>query len=115
MTLGEKINLLRKQIKLSQAEFAEKIGVSRDAIGKYEWNDITPTIDRVIKMAETFNISIDFLVSSEDKQEELNKEAVKRIKEIQKLPESEKNKIFSVIDALIRDFKAKQAFGIKTP
>ena len=111
MTLGEKINLLRKQNKLSQAEFAEKIGVSRDAVGKYERNDITPTIERVIRMSETFNVSIDFLVSNQEKEEELNKETVKRIKEIQKLPDSEKTTIISVIDAFIRDFKAKKAFG----
>ena len=36
--------------------------------------------------------------------------AVKRIKEIQKLPDTEKDKTYSVIDALVRDFKTKQAY-----
>ncbi|CAM1367824.1 conserved hypothetical protein [Tenacibaculum litopenaei] len=37
-------------------------------------------------------------------------EAIKRFKEIQKLPEAEKDKIYSVIDALVRDYKTKQAY-----
>jgi len=37
-------------------------------------------------------------------------ETVVRIREIQKLPSDEKDKIFSVIDALVRDFKTKQAY-----
>ncbi len=110
MTLGEKIGGLRKKVELSQAEFAEKIGVSRDTIGKYERGDIAPTIEKAKKMAEVLGVSIDFLASGEEKEEVLNHDAVVRIKEIQKLPEPEKNKIFSVIDSLIRDFKTQQAY-----
>jgi len=40
----------------------------------------------------------------------LDNETVKRVKEIQTLPVTEKDKIHSVIDALIRDFKTKQAY-----
>jgi hypothetical protein len=49
----------------------------------------------------------------EETEDILDKEAVKRIKEIQKLPEQEKNKILSVVDALIRDYKTQQAYSNK--
>jgi hypothetical protein len=52
------------------------------------------------------------LVSESDKEEVLDNEVVKRIKEIHLLPKDDKEKIYSVIDALVRDTKAKQAFGI---
>jgi hypothetical protein len=43
--------------------------------------------------------------------EALDKDAVKRIKDIQKLPTQEKDKVLSVIDALIRDFKTRKAYA----
>jgi hypothetical protein len=57
-------------------------------------------------------VSLDFLTSESDKEDVWDNEAVKRIREIQLLPYDDKEKIFSVIDALIRDSKAKQAFGL---
>ena len=48
----------------------------------------------------------------EEQEEVLDNESINRVKEIQRLPAIEKNKILSVIDALIRDFKARQSFGI---
>jgi hypothetical protein len=41
----------------------------------------------------------------------LDNDAVNRIKEIQDLPSSEKDKVYSVIDALIRDYKTKKAYA----
>ena len=60
--------------------------------------------------SRTSGVSLDYLVSDSDQEEALDAEAVKRIKEIQNLPEAEKDKVFSVVDALIRDFKTKQAY-----
>ena len=58
-----------------------------------------------------YPVSLDYLMSDSDKEDILDNEAVKRIKEIQELPFSEKDKIYSVIDALIRDFKTKKAYS----
>lgn len=112
MSLGEKIAMLRKQNKLSQAELAQRIEVSRDAIGKYERNDILPTIEKARKIARVLSVSLDFLVSEDEQQELLDKEVTERIKELQKLPDLEKDRIFSVIDAFIRDTKTRKAYGI---
>ena len=56
-------------------------------------------------------VSLDYLVSDSDKEDILDNDAVKRIKEIQNLPLSEKDKIYSVIDALIRDYRTKKAYA----
>ncbi len=97
---------------MSQVELAEKTGISRDAISKYERGDVMPSIEYAKRIADILGVSLDYLVSESDKEEALDNEAVKRIKEIQLLPKDDKEKIYSVIDALIRDTKAKQAFGI---
>jgi len=111
MTLGDKLTMLRKQKNLSQGELADKIGVSRDAIGKYERGDIMPTADKAKKMADVLGVSLDFLMSDKAKEEAVtDKDMIYRMQEIQKLPDNEKDKINSIIDAFIRDTKAKQAF-----
>ena len=111
MKLGEKITKLKKIKNLSQVALAEATGISRDAISKYERGDSIPSVDYAKRIADTLGVSLDYLVSDNDKEDLLDNEAVKRIKEIQKLPLSEKEKIYSVIDALIRDYKTKKAYA----
>lgn len=110
MKLGEKIAQLKKNKNLSQIALAEATGISRDAISKYERGDAIPSVEYAKRIADVLGVSLDFLVSEESKEELLDNEAVKRIKEIQRLPDTEKEKIYSVVDALVRDFKTKQAY-----
>jgi transcriptional regulator with XRE-family HTH domain len=112
MKFGEKIAKLKKQKKMSQIELAKVTGISRDAISKYERGDVIPSVEYAKRIADALGVSLDYLVSNDENEQTLDNEAVKRIKEIQELPNDEKVKIFSVIDALIRDTKAKKAFGL---
>lgn len=110
MKLGEKITKLKKLKKLSQVALAEVTGISRDAISKYERGDSVPSVEYAKRIADALGVSLDYLVSDNDKEDVLDNDAVKRIKEIQDLPVSEKDKIYSVIDALVRDYKTKKAY-----
>ena len=111
MKLGEKITKLKKLKNLSQVDLAEVTGISRDAISKYERGDAIPSVQYAKKIADALGVSLDYLVSDDDKEEVLDNDTLKRIRDIQKLPVSEKDKVFSVIDALVRDFKTKQAYS----
>lgn len=62
MTIGEKIQFIRKDNKLSQEEFAEKLGVSRQAISKWELGDSVPDIAKIALISKTFNISADSII-----------------------------------------------------
>ena len=55
-TLGEQIATLRIGQKLTQEDLAEKIGVSRQAVTKWEANESTPELAKVISMAEFFGV-----------------------------------------------------------
>ena len=110
MNFGEKISKLKKAKKMSQIELAKITGISRDAISKYERGDVSPSVEYAKRIAEALGVSLDYLVSDSEQEEALDNEAVRRIKEIQSLPPQEKDKVFSVVDALIRDFKTKQAY-----
>ena len=111
MTLGQKITKLRKDKKLSQADIASAIGVSRDAISKYERGDIVPSVENAKRIADVLEVSLDYLVSEEENQEAIDNRMVKRIKELQKLSERDQQSIISVIDAFVRDAKTKQAYS----
>lgn len=65
MTLGEKLKSIRKQSGMSQEKLAEKIGVSRQAITKWETGAGIPDIENMVAISSLFNISIDELLSNE--------------------------------------------------
>ena len=107
MTIGEHIMLLRKQKGLSQAELGKIIGTSGDVIGRYERDVITPSIDVIVNVADALEVSIDFLVGKTKMV--LDKQAVKRLEDISKLPDDNKNFVLNLIDMALRDFKVKKA------
>lgn len=67
--MGLETNLLklRTNLKLTQEEFAELLGVSRQAIQKWETGASRPDLDRIILMAKRFDVSIDTLLLNSDK------------------------------------------------
>lgn len=62
MTLGERIAYYRKQAGYSQEALAERLGVSRQAISKWETGEATPDAERIIALAATLGISTDTLL-----------------------------------------------------
>lgn len=65
MNLGEKIVSLRKKNNLSQEELAEKVGVTRQTISKWELEETTPDINQAKKLSKLFNISLDELTNND--------------------------------------------------
>ncbi|MDE7164145.1 MAG: helix-turn-helix domain-containing protein [Clostridiales bacterium] len=62
MTLGEKLARARKEKNITQEQLADKLGVSRQSISKWE-SDITyPETDKLIRMSELFDCSLDYLL-----------------------------------------------------
>lgn len=65
MTLGERIALARKQAGLSQEQLGDKLGVSRQAVSKWELDEATPEVTKLKAMAGAFHITVDQLLSGE--------------------------------------------------
>lgn len=62
MTLGEKIQTLRKQKGWSQEELAEQIHVSRQALSRWEQGAATPDVSNVLELSRIFDVSTDYLL-----------------------------------------------------
>lgn len=65
MILADKIITLRKKNGWSQEELAEQLGVSRQAVSKWEGAQSTPDLERVLRMAQLFGVSTDYLLKDE--------------------------------------------------
>lgn len=66
MTFAEKLKSLRKQASMSQEQLAEKLGVSRQAVTKWETGTGIPDIENIKSISSLFDISIDELLSNEN-------------------------------------------------
>lgn len=58
---GERLKELREDFNMTQEQLGQIIGINRSTISAYENNTINPTLDVVVKLADTFNVSIDYL------------------------------------------------------
>mgnify|MGYP003314378875 CR=1 FL=1 len=70
MILADKIINERKKLGWSQEELAEKLDVSRQSVSKWESAQSAPDLNRVLKMAEIFGVSTDYLLKDEVENQE---------------------------------------------
>lgn len=104
MTFADKLSLARKQKKIRQADLGKLVGTSGDIIGKYERGENTPSIEVATKIANALGVTLDYLVK-DGEYEEVDKETLKRLKDIQKMSPENKNHVFALLDAFIKQTK----------
>ncbi len=105
MTLGQQITKLRKQKKLSQNELGKKVGTSGDIIGRYERDEVKPSIEVAAKIADILEVSLDFLIGKVTV--EVDNQLLKRVIEVQQMNHNDKEHILYTLDALIKNVKLK--------
>lgn len=66
MILQEKLQLLRKKNGYSQEQLADKLGVSRQTIGKWENGQAIPELSGLIQLSELYGVTIDRMVKDDD-------------------------------------------------
>lgn len=66
MKFSEKLIMLRKNKKWSQEDLGNKLGVARQTVSKWELGETTPEMDKLLKMSEIFEITLDELMKEED-------------------------------------------------
>ena len=72
MTFGEKIQKLRKEAGLSQEELSYQLGVSRQAISKWERDNGYPETEKIVRMSKIFHVTLDYLLNEEGTQTAAN-------------------------------------------
>lgn len=106
MTLGERIRRLRYERDWSQAQLGQKLGVHQKQISGYERDVHTPSTEVLIRIAELFDVSLDFL-AFDDRPEAsagaliADRELVEKLADIDRLSERDKETVKAVLDTFI--------------
>lgn len=111
-SFAAKLLRLRRERGWSQPEVGKLIGTSGAIVGRYERGEITPSIEVARKLADAFGVTVDFLVSDRELPEILkDREMLARWKALGEVPETDRQRILYLVDGLIRDAKARQAYA----
>lgn len=109
MSFGKRLLEARKRKGVSQEDLAKDLGTKGPVIGRYERDEMKPSIEVAAKMAELLDVSLDYLVGKTDVL--LDSKIMNRITEIQKLSAEEQKTVFSFLDAFLRDTKTRKAYA----
>ena len=105
-TIGKRIASLRKRKGLTQAELAEKIGITRKLVSDYETDRTHLNDEMVIRFSIALSVSSDMLLGLKNseitKERHISLRIMRRMKEISGLPEKKKKAILRTLDDLIR-------------
>ena len=99
MNFGSVVVELRKKQSISQTDLASRLGIHKNVLGRYERNEVFPSIEIARKIADILDVSLDYLTGKTDVQ--IDKNTRERILEVSKFEEKDKDHIFAVIDAFI--------------
>jgi len=99
MSFGKRLQKARKDKNLSQEDIAKHLNTKSPVIGRYERDEMKPSIDTASKISDLLDVSLDFLMGKTDIQ--VDKNIFKRILELSKLSEEEKGHLYAVLDAFI--------------
>jgi transcriptional regulator with XRE-family HTH domain len=107
-TFGKKLRECREAKKLSQNELAKLIEAHHSIIGKYERDEVKPSIDVVKKIANILDTTVGYLLGeTQDKNLLKDPAMLKRLNEISSFSDYDKEHILYAIDGLIKSVKIK--------
>jgi len=110
MSVGEKIKLLRKEMGYSQDELSKKINTDGRQISRYENGKFLPSADVIVKLAQVFNVTIDYLLLDDAPRKPLkfnDEQLIKKLQEIEDMTEDDRNSLIHIIDAIAAKNKFK--------
>lgn len=112
-TTGEKIMNLRQKRGLSQEEFGEMLGVSRQAVSKWETSQAMPDVDKIVAMSKIFGVTTDYLLKENEETQDQYTHMNDSDKEENVSSESTEASLFTHIKKLRFEYKSKTTvFGV---
>lgn len=106
MTLGEKLAKARKEKNITQEQLADYLGVSRQAISKWESDIAYPETDKLISMSELFDCSLDYLLKETVTEKAEKSETPDTLK-----PDTAASSSFSLSKIFDYEYKSKRTLG----
>jgi len=94
---------------MSQDELAKKLDVHGAVIGRYERDEVKPSIEMTASIGEALGVYLDYLVANTDLLQEKMLSII--IMDIQKLKSEDRVHVFALLDAFLQSHKAKKEFA----
>lgn len=91
---GLRLKELRERRRLSQADVAARLGITRSTVSGYECNTITPSLEQLVKLAVLYNASLDYIMGMENRSHLY----------LDDLNESQQQTVLDIIDRLKQEF-----------
>lgn len=107
---GERVRLLRNEKGWSQSELAEKIGGDARKFSRYENGHGTPSVEALVKIAEIFDVSIDYLVFEDAPRRPLkldDQEFASKLQDLHLLSKQDRSSLLHIIEGLVSRHKFK--------
>jgi transcriptional regulator with XRE-family HTH domain len=106
MTLGERIKRMRLERGWSQTQLAQKLKIHQKQISGYERSVHVPSTEVLIRVAELFDCSLDYLAFDDRPDTKAgaqiaDRELLERLEKIDRLPEADKDTVKAVLDSFI--------------
>ncbi len=95
--IGNFIKELRKEQKLTQEEFAEKFGVARRTVSRWETGSNMPDLDILIEMADFFDVDLREILDGERKSEKMNEELKETVLKVAEYSNEEKKRSTRIV------------------
>lgn len=115
MAINDRIRQLRQERRWTQAELGEKVGVHQKQVSAYERGANVPSTEVFIKLAEVFNVSLDYLAfEAKGQSAKINiqdRDLLRRFEELDSLSEPDKTLAKQMLDLLILKNRFKDLVG----
>ena len=105
---GKRLRTLRLQKEMSQKELASKLGLQPAQLNKYESGLNAPPLEKIIELAEIFDVTVDFLVTGDQAAPRPlhHLRLWDRFRAVQELTHEDQESVIKVLDALIAQSQA---------
>ena len=111
-TFGKRLRECREVKQLSQQDLAKLLNTSYTVIGKYERDEMKPSIEVARNIARLIDTTVGYLLGENDEMDALRDPAMlKRLNELNSLSELDRDGILYALDGLLRDAKARKAYA----
>lgn len=111
-SFGKRLRTCREAKSLSQQDVAAKLKTSYTVIGKYERDEMIPSVEVAKKLSKLLDTTVGYLLGETEEVNLLKDPAMlKRLNEINSLPDEEKKSILLTVDAFLRDAKTRKAYA----
>ena len=112
-TFGKRLRECREAKKLSQQDLAKLLKTSYSVIGKYERDEMKPSIEVARNIAKYIGTTLGYLSGENDDMDLFKDPAMlKRLNELNSLSDPDRDGILYALDGLLRDAKARKAYAL---